>query len=298
MVHITDKASDIFSWIHISGLLIVAWNMECIKRLVAGDSKVLGYDWTSVSKETISGLTILVGKPPMVSIIGTVNLTIDKEKVEINISEIKYEACMDLTSLIYSIGVNQEFDSELDCTSSPSDLEIVATKEQMSANKNSSSTDLAYVTKVIMMQCFSRCEAEKERDAHGFEAQVYFLEILDDYMIHNMTARGKWQTSTPTISNIPRANKEKRTDNMSVLEEDQQSWPTSNLARSMTLRNGKQLGTMKCYEGHRKAAISTDSNSSAGNEDSIDSCIRAVNQRLQLSQPPSDLPTACDEVGL
>jgi hypothetical protein len=54
---------------------------------------------------------------------------IDKEKVEINISEIKYEACMDLASLIYSIGVNQEFDSELDCTSSPSDSEIVATKE-------------------------------------------------------------------------------------------------------------------------------------------------------------------------
>jgi hypothetical protein len=71
----------------------------------------------------------LVGKPPTVSINGTVNLMIDKEKVEINISEIKYEACMDLASLIYSIGVNQEFDSELDCTSSPSDSEIVATKE-------------------------------------------------------------------------------------------------------------------------------------------------------------------------
>jgi len=296
---ITDKASDIFSWILISGLPIVAWNMECIKRLVGGDCKVLGYDLTSVSKGAISGLTILIGKPPMVSINGTVNLTIDKEKVEINISEIKYEACMDLASLIYSIGVNQEFDSELDCTSSPSDLEIVATKEQpyMSANKNSSFTDLAYVTEVIMMQCFSRCEAEKERDAHGFEVQVYFPEILDDYMIHDMTAGGKWQTSTPTISNIPCADKEKGTANMSAMEEDQQSWPTSNLGRSMTLRNGKQIGTTKCYKGHKKAAISTESSSSAGNEDSIDSCIRAVNQRLQLSQPPPDLSTACDEVG-
>lgn len=65
----------------------------------------------------------------------------------------------------------------------------------------------------------------------------------------------------------------------------------------MTLRNGKQICTTKCYKGHRKAAISTDSSNSAGNEDSIDSCIRAVNQRLQLSQPPPDLPTTCDEVG-
>jgi hypothetical protein len=46
---------------------------------VGGDCKVLGYDLTSVSKGTISGLTILVGKPPTVSINGTVNLTIDKE---------------------------------------------------------------------------------------------------------------------------------------------------------------------------------------------------------------------------
>ncbi|KAJ6997621.1 hypothetical protein NC653_014022 [Populus alba x Populus x berolinensis] len=259
--------------------------MECIKRLVGGDCKVPGYDLTSISKGTISGLIILVGEPPMVSINGTVNLTIDKENVEINILEIKYEAYMDLASLIYSIRVNQEFDSELDCTSSPSDLEIVAIKEQsyMSANKNSSFTDLAYVTEVIMMHCFSRCEAKKERDAHGFEAQVYFPEILDDYMNHDMTARGKWQTSTPMISNIPRVDKEKRIDNMYVMEEDQQSWPTSNLARNMTLRNGKQLGTIKCHEGHRKAAISTYSNSSSGNEDSINSCIRAVNQRLQLS---------------
>jgi hypothetical protein len=241
----------------------------------------------------------LVGKPPTVSINGTVNLTIDKEKVEINISKIKYEACTDLASLIYSLGVNQEFDSELDCTSSPSDSEIVATKTQpyMAANKNSSFTDLEYVTEAIMMQCFSICEVEKERDANGYEAQVYFPEILDDYMIQDLTARVKWQTSTPTIFSIPRKDKEKGTNNMSVMEEDQQSWPTSNLARNMTLRNGKHLGAIKCHEGHRKAAISTDSNSSAGNEDSIDSCIRAVNQRLQLSQPPSDLPAACDEVG-
>jgi hypothetical protein len=150
----------------------------------------------------------------------------------------------------------------------------------MAANKNSSFTNLEYVTEAIMMQCFSRCEVEKERDEHGYEAQVYFLEILDDYMIQDLTARVKWQTSTPKISNIPRKDKEKGIDNMFVMEEDQQSWPTSNLARSMTLRNGKQLGAIKCHEGHRKAAISTDSNSSAGNEDSIDSCIRVVNQRL------------------
>jgi hypothetical protein len=287
---ITDKASDIFSWILISGLPIVAWNMECcIKRLMGGDCKVLGYDLTSVSKGNISGLTILVGKSPSVSLNGPVNLTIDKEKVEINISEIKYEACTDLASLIYSLGYAPESDSELDCTSSPSDLEILAIKKQpdMVANKNSTFTDLDYVT-----------ETEKERDAHGYEAQVYFPEILVGYMIQDLTASGKWQISTPTtlVSNIPRNDKEKGPDNMTVMEEDQQSWPKTNLVRSMTLRNGKQLGVIKCHEGHRMAAISTDSNSSVGNEDSIDSCIRAVNQRLQLSQPTSD-PTACDEIG-
>jgi len=104
---ITDKASDIFSWILISGLPIVAWNMECIKRLMGGDCKVLGYDLTSVSKGNISGLTILVGKSPSVSLNGTVNLTIDKEKVEINISEIKYEACTNLARSFIPLSILQ-----------------------------------------------------------------------------------------------------------------------------------------------------------------------------------------------
>jgi hypothetical protein len=83
---------------------------------------------------------------------------------------------------------------------------------------------------------------------------------------------------------------------MTIIDEDQQSWPKMNLVRSMTLRNGKQIGAIKGLEGQRMTATSTDSNNSAKNEESIDSCIRAVNQRLQLSQPPSDLPTACDEI--
>jgi len=167
--------------------------MECIKRLMGGDCKVLGYDLTSVSQGNISGLTILVGKSPSVSINGIVNLTIDKEQVEINISKIKYEACTDLVSLIYSLGYAPESDSDLDYTLSPSDLEIMATNEQpdMVANKNSTFTDLEYVTEVIMKQSFSRCRTKKERDAHGYEAQVYFLEILDGYMIQDLTASGK-----------------------------------------------------------------------------------------------------------
>jgi len=70
-----------------------------------------------------------------------------------------------------------------------------------------------------------------------------------------------------------------------------------NLVHNMTLRNGKQLDAIKCHEGHKMAEISTDSNSTAENEDSIDSCFRVVNQRLQLSQPPSNLSVACDEIG-
>jgi len=263
------------------GLPIVAWNMECIKRLIGKECKILGYDLTSVNKGNISWLTILVGKSPSVSLNGTINLTIDKEKVEIIISEIKYEACTDLTSLIYSLGYTLKSDSELDCTSSPSAFEIVATKEQqdMVANKNSTFTDLDYVTEVIMKQSFSTCETKKERDAYGYEAQVYFLEILDYYMIQDLTASGKWQISTPMtlVFNIPRNDKENKPDNMTIIEEDQQSWPKMNVVRSMTLRNGKQISAIKCHVGHRMAATSTNSNSSARNENSIDSCIRAVN---------------------
>jgi hypothetical protein len=118
-------------------------------------------------------------------------------------------------------------------------------------------------------------------------------------MIQDLTASGKWQISTPMtlVFNIPRNDKENRPDNMTVIEEDQQSWPKMNVVRSMTLRNSKQISAIKCHVGHRMAATSTDSNSSARNEDSIDSCIKAVNQRLQLSQPPTDLSTACDKIG-
>ena len=74
---------------------------------MGGDCKVLGYDLTSVSKGNISGLTILVGKSPSVSLNGTVNLTIDKEKVEINISEIKYEACTNLARSFIPLSILQ-----------------------------------------------------------------------------------------------------------------------------------------------------------------------------------------------
>jgi len=45
-----------------------------------------GYDLTSINKGVILGITILVGKSPSASLNGTINLTIDKEKVVILIS--------------------------------------------------------------------------------------------------------------------------------------------------------------------------------------------------------------------
>jgi len=84
---------------------------------------------------------------------------------------------------------------------------------------------------------------------------------------------------------------------MTVIDEDQQSWLKTNLVHNMTPRNGKQIGAIKGHKGQMMAATSIDSNNSAENEESIDSYIRAVNQRLQLSQPLSDFPTACDEIG-
>jgi len=203
----TDKASDIFSWISISGLPIVAWNMECIKCLMGEECKIIGYDLTSISKGAISGITILVGKSPSASLNGTINLTIDKEKVEILISEIKHEACTDLALLIYSLGYTPKSDSELDCNSSPSESETMVLKEKqdMVANKNFTFTDLDYETEVLMKQSFSRCETVKEGNAYGYEAQVYFPKILDCYTLQDSTESGKWLISTPTtpVSNIP-----------------------------------------------------------------------------------------------
>ena len=118
-------------------------------------------------------------------------------------------------------------------------------------------------------------------------------------MHQNSTACGKGLISTPMTLNfiILRNDKENKTSNMTVIDEDQQIWPKKNLVRSITFRNSKQLSTPKGYGGHMMAISSNESNNSAENEESTDSCIRAVNQRLQLSQPPLDFPTACDEIG-
>jgi len=133
--------------------------MECIKWLLGEECKILGYDLTSINKGVISGITILVGKSPSASLNGTINLTIDKEKVVILISEIKHQAGTDLASIIYSLGYTLESDSELNCNSSPSESEIVVIKEKqdMFANKNFTFTDLDYETEVIMKQSFSGC---------------------------------------------------------------------------------------------------------------------------------------------
>jgi hypothetical protein len=133
--------------------------MECIKWLMGEECKILGYDLTSINKGVILGITILVGKSPSASLNGTINLTIDKEKVVILISKIKHEACIDLASIIYSLGYTLESDSDLNCNSSPSESEIVVIKEKqdMFANKNFTFTDLDYEIEVIMKQSFSRC---------------------------------------------------------------------------------------------------------------------------------------------
>jgi hypothetical protein len=53
-----------------------------------------------------------------------------------------------------------------------------------------------------------------------------------------------------------------------------------NLVRSITLNNSKQLGASKGHGDHKMTVSSNNSNNSAENEESIDSCIKAVNQRL------------------
>jgi hypothetical protein len=157
------------------------------------ECKIIGYDLTSISKGAISGITILVGKSPSASLNGTINLTIDKEKVEILISEIKHEACTDLALLIYSLGYTPKSDSELDCKSSSCESETVVIKEKqyLFANKNFTFTDQDYETEVIMKQNFSRCETMKEGYVYGYEAQVYFPEILECYTHQDSTACGK-----------------------------------------------------------------------------------------------------------
>lgn len=226
---------------------------------------------------------------------------IDNEKVEILIYEIKHDTCTDLALIIYSIRYTPKSDSELDCKSSSCESETVVIKEKqyLFANKNFTFTDQDYETEVIMKQNFSRCETMKEGYVYGYEAQVYFPEILECYTHQDSTACGKWLISTPMtlVFIIPRNDMENKTSNMTVIDEDQQSWPKRKLIRSITLRNSKQLGSSKGHRGHKMAVSSNESNNSAENEESIDSCIWAVNQRLQLSQPPSDFPAACDEIG-
>jgi len=119
---------------------------------MGGECKIFGYHLTSISKGAILGITILVGKSPFASLNGTINLTIDKEKMKILIFEIKHEACINLASIIYSLGYTLESDLELDCSSSPSESETVVIKEKqdMFANKIFTFTDLDYKTKVIM----------------------------------------------------------------------------------------------------------------------------------------------------
>ena len=83
------KAIDRFVWVSILGLPLIGWNRRCIESIVEKAGKMIGYDITSVSQRSLTGLKVLLSTTSFETLNECVLLVLDGDEFDISIMEMK-----------------------------------------------------------------------------------------------------------------------------------------------------------------------------------------------------------------
>lgn len=142
------KAIDRFVWVSILGLPLIGWNRRCIESIIEKAGKMLGYDITSVSQGSLTGVKVLLSTTSFEMLNEHVLLVLDGDEFEISIMEMKPDFSPLLSTIKHSMGATgiQTSDEEL-CS------EFAASDEVTAAGTKITDTDGDHcATDIILTQ--------------------------------------------------------------------------------------------------------------------------------------------------
>ncbi|KAG6750616.1 hypothetical protein POTOM_045121 [Populus tomentosa] len=121
------KAIDRFVWVSILGLPLIGWNRRCIESIIEKAGKMLGYDITSVSQGSLTGVKVLLSTTSFETLNEHVLLVLDGDEFEISIMEMKPNFSPLLSTIKHSMGASgiQTLDEEL-CSEFAASDEVTA----------------------------------------------------------------------------------------------------------------------------------------------------------------------------
>ncbi|KAG6738395.1 hypothetical protein POTOM_058011 [Populus tomentosa] len=122
------KAIDRFVWVSILGLPLIGWNHRCIESIIEKAGKMLGYDITSVSQGSLTGVKVLLSTTSFETLNEHVLLVLDGDEFEISIMEMKPDFSPLLSTIKHSMGATgiQTLDEEL-CSEFAASNEVTTT---------------------------------------------------------------------------------------------------------------------------------------------------------------------------
>ncbi|KAG6790614.1 hypothetical protein POTOM_006772 [Populus tomentosa] len=138
------KAIDRFVWVSILGLPLIGWNRRCIESIIKKAGKMLGYDITSVSQGSLTGVKVLLSTTSFETLNEHVLLVLDGDEFEISIMEMKLDFSPLLSTIKHSMGVTciQTLDEELCSEFAASDEVTAATTKITDTDGDHCATDI------------------------------------------------------------------------------------------------------------------------------------------------------------
>ena len=106
------KATDRFVWVSILGLPLIGWNRRCIESIIEKAGKMVGYDITSVSQGSLTGVKVLLSTTSFETLNEHVLLVLDGDEFDISIMEMKPDFCPLLSTIKHSMDITATLDEE------------------------------------------------------------------------------------------------------------------------------------------------------------------------------------------
>jgi hypothetical protein len=106
------KATDRFVWVSILGLPLIGWNHICIESIIEKAGKMVGYDITSVSQGSLTGVKVLLSTTSFETLNEHVLLVLDGDEFDISIMEMKPDFCPILSTIKHSMDITATLDEE------------------------------------------------------------------------------------------------------------------------------------------------------------------------------------------
>ncbi|XP_073264031.1 uncharacterized protein [Populus alba] len=135
------KAIDRFVWVSKLGLPLIGWNRRCIESIIEKAGKMLGYDITSVSQGSLTGVKVLLSTTSFEMLNEHVLLVLDGDEFEISIMEMKPDFSPLLSTIKHSMGATDIILTQQQKADTDSDFSLILYQWYIGPTNNLDHTD-------------------------------------------------------------------------------------------------------------------------------------------------------------